>query len=138
VIFPVVYAVLVWSIAMHWRRRWPAFVAVAVGVIALLLLYSLVHAWDGAFPPHYRHIFLLFWPYTILIGLMGFYIACLPRRAQEHECQKCCYDLRGLNPKGLSCPECGETFKGQGSGLEPPEPTLIPIPRGAPRDRTVL
>ena len=137
-IFPVIYAVVIWSVAMHWRRRWPAFAIVVAGVVALLLLYRLIHVWDAVLPPQYRHFFLLFWPYTALVGAMGIYIACLPRPARDYECTKCLYDLRGLDPKGLSCPECGEAFCGKGSGREPPEPELIPIPRGSPKSRTIL
>lgn len=123
---------------MYWRRRWPSFASVGAGVTALLLLFRLAHAWDGAFPPLYRHIYLLFWPYTVLVGMVGLYIACLPRRPAEYQCAKCFYDLRGLDRKGLYCPECGQAFTGKGSGREPPEPELIPIPRGAPKKRTVL
>lgn len=137
-IFPVIYAVVVWWMAMHWRRRWPSFAAVGLGVLLPMGGYVLLRRWDGAISPMYRHVLILFWPYVVLLAMMGFYIAMLPRRAGAHQCARCFYDLRGLSPSGLNCPECGEPFMGKGSGREPPEPTLIPIPSGPPRQRTVL
>ncbi len=137
-ILPVIYSVLVWALAMRWRRRWPAFAVVTGGLIVLAGMYRVYMAWGEKLSPQYKHILILYWPYVVLVGVVGFYIACLPRRAREHECQRCGYDLRGLNPAGLSCPECGADWCGPGSGREPPVEPLIAIPTGKPRNRTVL
>lgn len=136
-IFPI-FAVIVWALTMRWRRRWPAFVIVTVAVGTLLLLTRLLVAYEYLLPRETRLVHELLWPYIGLLALVGYYIACLPRRPGEHACPTCHYDLRGLNPRGLSCPECGAEWRGPGSGHEPPPDDLIPIPKGPPKRREAL
>lgn len=136
-LFPI-YAVLIWSVTMYWRRRWPAFVAVALSVLSLLMLGRLFMAYEYWFPPTAKLFYEMLWPYTFLVGGMGLYIACLPRRVGPNQCKKCHYDLSGLDPRGLTCPECGTEWCGPGSGKEPPPVELIPIPKGPPMRRRSL
>lgn len=127
-IFPVIYAVLTWYLAGMWRRRWPAFAAVGVSATLLLSLARLLSAWSEHIPWSYRMGLVLFWPYAALVVGIGLYIALLPRRPGPGDCQRCHYDLSGLDPVDLACPECGEAFRGPGSGHETPI-VLTPVPR---------
>lgn len=136
-VFPI-YAVLVWAAAMHWRRRWPSFALVTAGVLVLVLGQRLVFRFGEHLAPQYRHLFILLVPYTILMGSMGYFICLLPRRVHETECRGCGYDLAGLNPLGLSCPECGAEWRGRGSAHAPKPPELIPIPKGPPKRRRTI
>jgi 4-amino-4-deoxy-L-arabinose transferase-like glycosyltransferase len=105
----VVYAFAVWYAAARWRRRWPSFAWVALGLVGLLLI-AYLHYWlniwtHGAiYLPVLRSIL---YPYTILVVIVGVYIACLPRtRPGETSCTSCKYDLAGLTMPAV-CPECG-------------------------------
>lgn len=133
-IFPVIYAVLTWYCAGIWRRRWPAFVAVGLSAFVLFALARLLSAWSDQIPWSYRMGMVLFWPYAALVVGIGLYIALLPRRPGPGDCQRCHYSLEGLDPIDLSCPECGEPFRGPGSSHEKPV-ELIPVPRLTPEQR---
>lgn len=130
--FPI-YAMIIWAGAMYWRRKWPALAITAAGVLLLLIAGRLFIAYEHLLPSGTRLFHELLWPYTLFVGAMGFYIALLPRPAKGHECKRCRYDLRGLDPHNLICPECGEEWCGIGSGREPPPVDLIPIPKGPPK-----
>jgi hypothetical protein len=136
-IFPVIYAVLTWYAAVRWRRRWLSFVLVGLSITFLCLLGRLAHAWEGHFSPAFRTNFVLFWPYTLLVGVIGAYICILPRRYHDLQCRGCGYDLAGLELQELSCPECGDEWRGKGSGKEVKE-ELTPIPMGPPLHRRAL
>jgi hypothetical protein len=127
-IIPVIFAALVWGIAMRWRRQWPAAVAIGGAALVLFFVWTILSRLEDAAT-------LLFWPYGFTVLGMGGFIAVLPRRPARHECTKCFYDLRGLDPEGLLCPECGQPWCGRGSGREPPDDVLIPM-RSGPRKRT--
>lgn len=137
-ILPVIYAVLTWYLAMRWRRTWLAFAAVAGSVLVLMLAGHLLEVWMPHMEGQGKSLLLLFWPYTVLVGVVGIYIACLPAKAGEMQCARCRYDLSGLDPHGLSCPECGAVWKGKGSAFEAPPPELTPIPKGPPKMRRGL
>jgi hypothetical protein len=148
VFFFVLYAVAIWYMAARWRRQWGSFLAIALGLLGLLLV---AHA-------HYRlsvwsngRIYLpvlqvLLYPYTVLVVGLGLYIAFLPRRAIPWEhCPGCEYDLRGLDAPVTLCPECGMTEElakfvggrefrgfpagGQLSRAAPATPRPAPAPR---------
>lgn len=126
-ILPALYAAIVWVLAMRWRRRWEGYAAVAVGVAGLLAVDAGLGALDRAIPADRSAVLVagaaapagfrsttfllhdLLRPYIGVLAVFGFYIASLPRRApSEAHCRKCHYDLSGLDPRGLACPECGE------------------------------
>lgn len=107
----VLYAIAVWWFAAVYRRRWPAFLAVGLGLIGLLLvnyLHTRLYVWtEGAILlPVLRH---LMYPYTALVVGAGLYAACLPRRMPDGTCAACGYNLQGLpHTRVPVCPECGE------------------------------
>lgn len=136
-IFPI-YAVIVGALAMRWRRRWPAFVAVALGVLFPLAGLRLMHSFDHHLAPEHKLILELLWPYVLLLGVGGLYIACLPRPSGPMECKGCRYDMVGSAGEGTLCPECGKPWSGR-----PPSPSetsseLLPIPSGPPKRRITL
>lgn len=119
-ILPVIYACVVWYVAMRWRRRWPSFMAVGASVMLLgavgIGLRSVHAAVEFGAQPSLSItgplrnpvVEALLWPYTGMVMAVGVYIACLPRSApSEAHCRGCHYDLSGMNPEGLVCPECG-------------------------------
>jgi hypothetical protein len=108
----VVYAAAVWYAAARWRRQWESFAWVGIGLAGLLLvayLHYLLSLWtDGRiFLPILRS---LLYPYTVVVVIVGLYIACLPSRPPIVECPSCAYDLRGLEEEVNMCPECGTPF----------------------------
>jgi hypothetical protein len=142
-----VYAVIVWYLAAHWRRTWASFATVA-GALAVLVFIAYLHyllsVWtDGRiYLPVLRS---LLYPYTVLVGVIGLYLACLPAAipARGAECPRCRYDLRGLEDETNSCPECGTPFMIAGGAAvavyaEPisyPPLARRPAPTRAKRDR---
>lgn len=140
-----VYAVAVLYLALRFRRSWIGYVSVFGGAAVLLAIAR------GALGEHrlaallpegvltgYRHMTLLLIPEAALILVVGLFTASLPRFPTRTQCQGCGYDLKGLDPVDLVCPECGAEFKGPGSGREEPPITLTPIPRGPVRRRVNL
>lgn len=118
-IFPVVYAVMTWYLAMRWRRRWPSFAVVALSVAILCGVGIVLRtsegllAWTGpgkSMAGTLRHpvVEALLWPYTALVLCVGLFISCVRRTApSEAHCPRCHYDLSALDPEDLVCPECG-------------------------------
>jgi predicted RNA-binding Zn-ribbon protein involved in translation (DUF1610 family) len=116
-IFPIIYAVGTWYLAMRWRRRWLSFAAVTISAGLLCWLGLAVRAGDldwatapgGVTGPLRLHVVEAFlWPYTALVFILGVFISCLRRTApSEAHCPRCHYDLSALDPEGLICPECG-------------------------------
>lgn len=105
----VIYAALAWFAAMRWRRTLAAFAAVLAAVGGLVLLagfHLLLNQWTGGriFLPGLQ---MMLYPYTVLVGLIGVYLACLPRSIPAASCRACEYDLRGLAADRAVCPECG-------------------------------
>lgn len=134
---PVIYAILTWYAAMRWRRRWPAFACVGVSTFLLVLTINLLRAFGEGVRREYGHALVLLVPYTVVVAGIGLYIACLPRRLTSTQCRGCGYDLAGLDPVGLNCPECSAPWRGRGSGFEE-RVELTPRLTGEPRKRTVL
>lgn len=148
--FPVIllaaYALFIFYLALRYRRRWTGFASVTFGVLFLLLIarpgmgeHNLI---ASMLPPGlragYKHLLILILPEAALIALVGFFIAALPRTHSPTACRSCNYELGGLDPAGLKCPECGCEWKGRGSGREDPPIVLTPIPRVATRKRVNL
>lgn len=104
----VVYAVLVWWAAYHWRRRWRGYGASVAGVMGLVFL-AFLH-WKLSEWTHGR-IYLpvlqvLLYPYTLLVGAGGVFMASMPKML-PFRCASCGYDLEGLEGEIAACPECG-------------------------------
>ena len=124
------YAVLVWIAAARYRRRWAGFGWVGAGVVGLVivaLLHIQLNVWT------HGQIYLpvlqsILYPYTVVVGVMGLYLACLPRRVPEAHCVICLYDLRGLAHEAQLCPECATPLK----TLTPARPARA-LPAPAPR-----
>ena len=136
-LFPI-FATIIWALAMCWRRRWPAF-AIVTGALVVLVFVVRVFTISRDLLPEYSPIFYeLMWPYIFLTGAIGYYICLLPRPPLEFECRSCRYDLSGLDLNGLTCPECGQPWRGTGSGFEPPPVVLTPILKIPPAKRRVL
>ncbi|MEM1183550.1 MAG: hypothetical protein AAGI53_00965 [Planctomycetota bacterium] len=106
------YALAVWALAARWRRAPSGFVAVVIGVFGLIAinwLHIKLEDWtDGTI--HLPVLQSIMYPYTGLVGVVGAYIACLPRIA-SYQCRTCHYDLRGLAADVDCCPECGAPTK---------------------------
>ena len=104
----VVYAIAVWYAAFRWRRTATAYAWVIAGILGLVGV-AWVHAklaqrWPNLFV--ISQLQLLLYPYTILVGVMGFFIASLPLSG----CRLCGYDLSGHEGEDIErCPECGAT-----------------------------
>lgn len=117
-LFPL-YAVVIWLLAAKWRRTWKGFAAVLIGTAILLVIeYTLYRI--GSLPltmVQPKQALGLLVPFTVLVFGMGLFIACQrPPAPSPIHCAMCHYDLTGLNPVGLKCPECGATWRGVGSG----------------------
>lgn len=118
----VLYAIAVWWFAAVYRRRWPGFLAVALGLAGLLgvnYLHVRLNDWtDGAILlPVLQH---MMYPYTALVVGAGFYAACLPRRMPQGFCAACGYDLKGLpHTRVPVCPECGQDLTGRDRIVRP-------------------
>lgn len=113
------YAVAIWLLAAKWRRTWKGFAAVIVGTAVLLVieytLYRIGNLKSGPVQPQQALGLLI--PFTVLVFGVGLFIACQRRAAPSPiHCKRCHYDLTGLRPVGLRCPECGAEWRGVGSG----------------------
>lgn len=109
----VIYAAVVWYWAARWRRSWRAF---AVVTAALLVLGAIMAGHERVgrligFGVVGTMVNALLYPYSVLLGLVGYYIAVLPRPPGEgakHPCHHCGYDLVGMEEFAAPvCPECG-------------------------------
>ena len=126
------YAVIVWYAAARWRRRWESFAWVAAGIAGLLLvayLHYCLNIWTSG-RIFLRVLQIMLYPYIALVGVVGFYIACLPRRVVALRCFHCDYDLTGLEVEEPTCPECGVIHRLE--ARPSPSPGARPSPRAAP------
>lgn len=108
--FFVGYAMIVWFYTCKWRRSWRALAIILAGVVGLVVLnwihYELGQHFD-IFLPVLRS---LMYPYTLLVFVVGVYIALLPRKHPPGFCGRCGYNLDGLEEEVTICPECGKNF----------------------------
>jgi hypothetical protein len=108
-VFLLAYAMVVWAIAIMWRRRWQAFAATflsippVVGITHLTVLYT-AGLEDG---PH-TWIYPVGFAYAGLILGVGLLIAVQPRNVPETACPMCQYDAVGIDE---TCPECGASLE---------------------------
>ena len=105
-----IYAVLVWYAAARWRRRWQSFAWVAAGLLGLVVvawLHLELNRWSGG-RLRVQVFQSLLYPFTLFVGAIGLYIACLPRAVRSAlHCRACEYELSGLDEPVEMCPECG-------------------------------
>jgi len=146
----VIYAVAVWFAAARWRRRWASFASVGAGGLGLVLVawfHWQLNIWTGG-RIYIQVLQVLLYPYTVMVVVMGLYIACLPRAVPlvKHQCPECAYDLHGLEEVDLRCPECGTAqayaverrLRGIHAGIAvdlPPEPMPAVLPNPVIRGR---
>lgn len=102
------YAVIVWYLAARYRRTLLAY-ACALSGVGLLVVLGYAHWVVGL---HHPELFIqgmqiLLYPYTIVVGAVGVFIASMPRRVEAGCCSRCGYDLLGLVTPVAACPECG-------------------------------
>jgi hypothetical protein len=102
------YALLVWFFAARHRRQVLGFVCVLSGTLALAAV-GLAHYEIGRRIPglYMQNMQVILYPYTLLVLVIGVYIACMPRPRLLGACGGCGYSLAGLAPDSLVCPECG-------------------------------
>lgn len=135
VILFAVYALVVWYLALRFRRRVGGFVIVALGGMAAAylgrVLPKVLPSWLID-PEGYPGIQWLFWAEAGVVWGVGLFIACLPRPLTYPHCPYCRYDLRGLEGEVTTCPECGQGMKGH-EGLTP---RLTKPGRAVPRVRS--
>lgn len=131
------YAVLVWWAAARWRRQWGSFASVLGGMAFLVVVawfHLLLNEWtEGRL--YLPVLQVVLYPYIVLVGLIGFFVACLPRTKMPGHCRICGYDLRGLEEETSMCPECGVLMQAPPAGVpETPPPPAMPriIPRDLP------
>lgn len=108
-IFPVYAMISLYAIGLN-RRRWLGYaLAIACPLLILLAMRLLdeVARWtNGAFKP--GGIKIMFYPYAILLFMAGAFLSLLPRaKPAVGHCEKCGYDLAGLERDMPLCPECG-------------------------------
>lgn len=119
----VVYALVVWFLVAKFRRTWLGYSLSAagfVGVVLIGMLHIKIRDWSGgAF--YLGAMQMLLYPYGLLVLGVALFIASIPRRYADGACQRCGYDLGGLESLGLTCPECGArqpvTVAGERCGL---------------------
>lgn len=108
----VVYGVLVWWLAYRLRGSWRALVPPALGVLGVVLVawfHLWLNEWSGG-KIYLRVLQVILYPYGVLVGAVGFFIALIPVHhvgRRDGRCHVCGYDLRGRGPGQVVCPECG-------------------------------
>ncbi|MBC7770881.1 MAG: hypothetical protein H7210_00165 [Pyrinomonadaceae bacterium] len=127
-LFPL-YAGIMWLLAAKWRREWKGFAVVLGGTLFMLFieytLYKLGALNIGSIDPGGALGLLV--PFTVFVSAVGLFIACQPRSApSEVHCKTCFYDLTGLDPVELTCPECGGAWRGRGSGYAVSDEARVP------------
>lgn len=102
------YAVIVWYLTARYRRTLLAY-ACALSGVGLLMTLGYAHWVIGRFHPELfiQGMQILLYPYTIVVGAVGVFIASLPHRVEPGNCPRCGYNLLGLATPLANCPECG-------------------------------
>lgn len=102
----VLYALAVWYLAACFRRRVGGFLWVGAGLLGVALT-GYFHYWLNIVTKGVIALPVLqslLWPYALLVGGVGLYIALLPRRARP--CVACGFDLDTLAFRSATCPNC--------------------------------
>lgn len=134
----VFYAVAVWYGAVRWRYNWRGFVWVTgglVGVLGVIQFHVLLNAWTN-YEIYLPVLQTLLWSYLGLVGLVGYFIACIPQARKPWCCHKCHYDLTGVPGFAEVCPECGRPIDDETAAAAEARAASIvasPVPVGVPR-----
>lgn len=128
-IFFVLYALGIWTIAWRCRRRWQAFGALIASVPPVILSAHL-DMWivRTIFDEDAGWILTLAILFAGVIVFIGLLLALQPRPKPAHACVVCEYDLRGIGAR--TCPECGAEL----SDDEPKRRRQRPQPPTAPTE----
>lgn len=102
----VLYAIGIWYAAAVHRRRAAGYLWVGAGVLGMVVVayaHALLNYWtNGAI--RLPVLQSLLWPYTIMVMVVGVYIASLPRARVL--CRRCSFDLTDAQTPGGRCPSC--------------------------------
>ncbi|MDX9912908.1 MAG: hypothetical protein RBS39_13890 [Phycisphaerales bacterium] len=106
--FFVGYAMVFWYLVVRRRRElagWLWLAAAVGGLVGIMILHQILGVWTHGriFVPVLR---TLLFAYTLLVGVVGLYLVCLPKGYSRPLCRHCGYDMRGLEVWD-PCPECG-------------------------------
>lgn len=121
------YAVILWYLVARHRRTWKGalFTSAGFGLLVFIAYFHwLLSKWtDGrVFLPTLQAVL---YPYSVLTGVVGVYICCVPRRREHCQCVQCRYDLSGLDGERVTCPECGREQAIVASGSQSaPQPAM--------------
>ncbi len=142
----VFYAVAVWYGAVRWRYNWRGFAWVTgglLGVLGVIQFHVLLNAWTN-YEIYLPVLQTLLWSYLGLVGLVGYFITCIPHARKPWCCHKCHYDLTGVPGFAEVCPECGTSIdEDTAAAAEARSASLVhaPIPTASarkPRDMADL
>ena len=125
--FFVGYAMLFWYLVVRHRRELAGWLWLAVavgGLVVIMIAHQMLGVWTHGriYVPVLR---MLLAAYTLLVGVVGVYLVCLPKGYRSPLCGQCGYDMRGLEVWD-PCPECGRI-----------RPEGDPRQRGAVRGRQI-
>jgi hypothetical protein len=139
VILLAVYAAAVCLLAAKHRRRPLGFAVALLGALGPVLAVAVM---ARLVPPTEQRsgvgFALIMYAESAFLLMLGLFVASLPRAHPGGMlCRGCRYNLGGLSPLGLTCPECGEAWRGAGSGREE-RVERIPIPTGPVHKRVHL
>lgn len=135
-----VYAVAVCVLVARFRRRPLGYILAIIGALIPMGVLAILRR---VVPPSEDvstvSLGLIMWAESWFMLAMGLIVASLPRpHPKGMFCTGCKYDLTGLHPVDLDCPECGMRWKGKGSGRDIDDVPRIPIPRGPIKRRPHL
>lgn len=106
------YAIIVWYLAARYRRDWRGFLAPLIGA-ALALLAVRIPALQRVLPERWwvmgfgTELQILIWAESMIVLVVGLFIALMPRPPARPHCAYCWYEIAGLDPEQRCCPECG-------------------------------
>ncbi|MBL8763034.1 MAG: hypothetical protein JNM07_02045 [Phycisphaerae bacterium] len=102
-------SVIVWYLTFRWRRTWLGASVLTMAVSLLASAWYAVYLFQITRLPIIMPelVSVMLGPYTVMVAIVGLFILLMPTRLPNHVCRRCRYDLSGLDPVGLVCPECG-------------------------------